>query len=72
MKLFLATFVIFTLSMLAMAVGVLSGRSCIAGSCGGVADKWGDSERPRCDFCPRSKARDLHAESEARTEEAQR
>jgi hypothetical protein len=51
MATFLATLVVFGLALLAMAVGALTGRSRIRGSCGGVAGRcegWGE---PTCDLC---------------------
>ena len=37
MKMFLVTFIVFGIVILAMAVGVLFGRRGIKGSCGGVS-----------------------------------
>ncbi len=52
MKLLLVSFVVFGLSMLAMAVGVLFGRAAIRGSCAGVAGLCDGSGRSLCEFCP--------------------
>jgi hypothetical protein len=52
MKLVLATTLLFCLSLLAMAVGVLFGRPGIAGSCGGLAGLCDHGGRPLCEDCP--------------------
>ena len=52
MDLLLASFVIFGLSMLAIAVGIPFGRSGIRGSCGGMAGLCDRSGRPLCASCP--------------------
>ena len=57
MKLLLISFVVFGLSMLAMAVGVLFGRPAIRGSCAGVVGLCDGSGQPLCDFCPHRQAR---------------
>ena len=56
MDLLLASFVIFGLSMLAMAVGILSGRTRIRGSCGGMAGLCDGKGRPLCGPCPNRRA----------------
>ena len=57
MKLLLVSFVVFVLSMLAMAVGVLFGRPAIKGSCAGIAGLCDGSGRSLCEFCPNRQAR---------------
>ncbi len=49
MQTFLAAFVIFSLTVVAMSVGVMLGNRAIQGSCGG--GKIG--EDAACDFCER-------------------
>ncbi len=56
MDLLMASFATFGLSMLAMAVGVLFGRTRIRGSCGGMADLCDRSGRPLCGSCPHRRA----------------
>jgi hypothetical protein len=51
MDVFLATLVIFGLALLAMAVGVLAGRSPIQGSCGGIGGRCEGDGGPSCDLC---------------------
>ena len=48
MTVFIATFVVFGLAMLALAVGVLLGRGAIKGSCGGLANVDGAADCPYC------------------------
>jgi len=55
MSVFLATLAVFVLAMLAMAVGVLSGRSPIQGSCGGIGGRCEGSGKPSCDLCSPAK-----------------
>lgn len=55
MRLLLISLVVFCVSMLAMAVGVLAGRPAIRGSCGGLAGLCDDAGRPLCLFCPNRK-----------------
>ena len=52
MKLLVATFVVFALSMLGMAVGLLFGRARIRGSCGGLTGLCDGSGKLLCDDCP--------------------
>ena len=42
MMLFVISFLIIVVAMLAMAVGVISGSRCIKGSCGGLSQGSGD------------------------------
>ena len=51
MTVFLVTLAVFAMALLAMAVGVLSGRTRIRGSCGGVAGRCDGSGEPTCDLC---------------------
>ncbi len=57
MKLLLISFVVFGLSMLAMAVGMLFGRPAIRGSCAGIAGLCDGSGRSLCEFCPNRRTR---------------
>ncbi|MDH3645888.1 MAG: hypothetical protein OER80_03860 [Gammaproteobacteria bacterium] len=43
LTLFFLSFVVFTLTVFAMAIGVIFGRTALRGSCGGL-DKAGDCE----------------------------
>jgi len=52
MTLFLVTLVAFSLAILAMAVGVLTGRTRIRGSCGGIGADCDGEEKLSCSFCP--------------------
>jgi len=49
MNVFLVTFFVFTLVMLAMAVGVIVSNRSIKGSCGGLNDI--DGLKGACDIC---------------------
>lgn len=61
MNVFLATLVVFVLALLAMSVGVLTGRVRLRGSCGGVAGQcdgagepsWNGPPggEPKCELC---------------------
>jgi hypothetical protein len=51
MEIFLASLVVFGLALLAMGVGVLTGRTRIRGSCGGVAGRCDGNGEPTCDLC---------------------
>lgn len=51
MTTFLATFTIFSLAMLGMAVGVLVGRRCLQGSCGGLAGMRDERGNSLCESC---------------------
>ncbi len=44
--------VVFCLSMLGMAAGVLMGRAGIRGTCGGIAALCDGPESPGCEACP--------------------
>ncbi len=48
MTVFIATFVVFAVAMLALAIGVLLGRGAIKGSCGGLANVDGAADCPYC------------------------
>lgn len=50
MAIFLVTFCVMTLVIVAMSVGVLLGRKPITGSCGGVGDALGENDYV-CDMC---------------------
>ena len=55
MKMFLITFIVFGIVLLAMAVGVIFGRRCIRGSCGGVGScECHDENREKNDLDPLS------------------
>ena len=57
MTIYIVTFVIMGIAVLAMAVGVLAGRKPIAGSCGGLG-KFNVDCVAGCDKpCPKSEAR---------------
>jgi hypothetical protein len=56
MKIILAALAIFLLAMFGMALGVLFGRRCIRGSCGGLAGMRDPSGRAMCDHCPSREA----------------
>jgi len=56
MTLFIATFVIFGVAMLALAVGVLLGRRAIKGSCGGLASLDGAPACPCSGTCENSRS----------------
>jgi hypothetical protein len=51
MTTFLVTLVVFGLALLAMAVGVLTGKTRIQGSCGGIGGKCEGNGEPSCDLC---------------------
>jgi hypothetical protein len=51
MTTFLATFAIFALAILGMAVGVLAGRRCLQGSCGGLAGLKDERGNSLCESC---------------------
>ena len=51
MEVFLATLAVFGLALLAMSVGVLTGRVRIRGSCGGVAGQCDSDGEPSCQLC---------------------
>lgn len=55
MSIFFATLAVFVLAILAMAVGVLSGRSPIQGSCGGIGGRCEESGGTSCDLCSPAK-----------------
>jgi len=57
MTIFLVTLLVFGLAMLAMAVGVLTGRTRIRGSCGGIGADCDGEDELSCSFCP-NKRRD--------------
>jgi uncharacterized protein len=52
MKIILAALAVFLLAVLGMALGVIFGRRCIRGSCGGLSNLRDESGRPMCDHCP--------------------
>jgi hypothetical protein len=52
MTIFLVSLMAFGLAMLAMAVGVLTGRTRIRGSCGGIAADCDGEDKLSCSFCP--------------------
>ena len=56
MNVFFAALAIFLLAMLGMALGVLFGKRCIRGSCGGLAGMRDPSGRAMCDHCPSREA----------------
>lgn len=58
MDLLLASFLAFSLSILAMAVGVLFGRARVKGSCAGLAGLCDRSGRELCEFCPNRRSGD--------------
>jgi hypothetical protein len=51
MTTFLATFSIFALAILGMAIGVLAGRRCLQGSCGGLAGMHDEQDKSLCESC---------------------
>jgi hypothetical protein len=52
MRVIFAALAIFLLAMLGMALGVIFGKRCLRGSCGGLAGMRDPSGRPMCDQCP--------------------
>jgi hypothetical protein len=48
----IAALVVFLLAVLGMALGVIFGKRCIRGSCGGLSGLRDESGRPMCDHCP--------------------
>lgn len=68
MTIFLVTFAVVVIAVLAMAVGVIAGRKPIGGSCGGLAkvglDCDGGCEKP----CPKRLAR-MQAQQEQEDKE---
>jgi hypothetical protein len=52
MKVMIAALAIFLLAVLGMALGVIFGKRCIRGSCGGLSGIRDESGRPMCDHCP--------------------
>ncbi len=52
MNILFAALAVFVLAMLGMALGVIFGRRCISGSCGGLGSARDASGRPMCDQCP--------------------
>lgn len=62
MTVFLVTLAVFTLAMLAMAVGVIVDRKPIQGSCGGIANRDCDgSGGGGCEYCGGRDARAVEA-----------
>jgi hypothetical protein len=61
MKVIFAALAVFLLAVLGMALGVIFGRRCIRGSCGGLSGIRDESGRPMCDHCP---SRNAKAEDE--------
>ena len=53
MEIFLATLVVFGLALLAMSIGLLSGRVRLRGSCGGVAGQCDSSGEPSLGGSPK-------------------
>jgi hypothetical protein len=51
MEIFLATLAVFGVALLAMSVGLLSGRVRLRGSCGGVAGQCDETGEPACTLC---------------------
>ena len=77
MEIFLAALVIFVLAMLGMAIGVIFGKPCIRGSCGGLSALRDRSGRSYCEHCPSRESEDPGSAPEqtdcaAETEEQQR
>ncbi len=57
MDIFFVTLFVFVVAMLAMAVGVIVGRTRIQGSCGGIGGQCeGDGSSSGCDLCQSSHA----------------
>ena len=52
MTVFLATLAVFGLALLAMSVGLLTGRVRMRGSCGGIAGQCDGGGEPVCELCP--------------------
>ena len=53
MTVFLITLAVFGVAMLAMAVGVLAGKTRLRGSCGGVGGQCDSTGEPTCGLCRR-------------------
>jgi len=51
MTVFLATLAVFGLALLAMSVGLLTGRVRMRGSCGGIAGQCDGGGEPVCHLC---------------------
>jgi len=51
MKIFLVTLVVFALTLVAMAIGVIVSNRRIKGSCGGLAGLKDPHGNPACDIC---------------------
>ncbi len=54
MTVFFVTLTVFILAMFAMAVGVLTGRTRIQGSCGGIGGRCEGDGGSSCDLCQSS------------------
>ncbi len=52
MQFFLSALVAFGLALVGMAIGVLFGRSCIRGTCGGSGAHLDGSTPGGCEHCP--------------------
>ncbi len=52
MNILFAALAVFVLAMLGMALGVIFGKRCIRGSCGGLSSMRDPAGRPMCDQCP--------------------
>lgn len=61
---FAATFFVFLLVIVGMAVGVMLGRREISGSCGGLANQPGEDGNSACSLCsrPSSDCKELKAQ----------
>ena len=51
MTTFFVTLFVFGIALLAMAVGVLTGKTRIQGSCGGIGGRCEGNGEPSCDLC---------------------
>lgn len=51
MMVFLIVLTVFALAMLAMAMGLVFGKRCLRGSCGGLAGLNDESGRQLCEAC---------------------
>ncbi|MBF0237805.1 MAG: (Na+)-NQR maturation NqrM [SAR324 cluster bacterium] len=59
MKIFIASFVIFCLCVLGMALGVIFSNKCIQGSCGGLGKLKKMFGGPSCEACENNKELEL-------------
>jgi hypothetical protein len=64
MEIFVVALVVFVLAVLGMAIGVIFGKRCIRGSCGGLAGLRDRSGKAVCEHCPSHTADDTESSFE--------